>query len=728
MWTHLAVVYSNTTQTTSSGYPQNYTAYTTFLYVNGVLESTITSATARNTVPGSGVMIAGRPGMNKLYTGGNAGNQFVGFMDEMYIYQSALTPNQIKSLASLVPPPVTRWHMDEGAGITVNDDAGVVGVAGAGLPLTLQSGASGSNPYYLNTGVATWATGSSCYLGKCLYFDGNGGANSAPLNTLINNYFPSGDTSRTVSMWIKPDSDGFTAATSQYTMLLNYGNASGANPMSIMNTNGATIVWGGSVGGVNAVGTTQIPTTGAWTSIIVTVNSTNLAGSTIASATRIYVNGVLDSSTVGARTTGNQDPYGVILAQGYTANNAIGHYKGFMDEVIVWNSTLSQAQITALQAAPPTPTASPSARPTAAVVRYGMDEGKGNMLYDSGIAGLHMNVYNATWVSNNCIYLNCLYFNGSTWAGNATANQTAMSFLPVGTAARSLSLWVNFAATTSFVAAVNLAFYGTRASAQEWGLFIGAGGCTVGTTCSYPFVWSWGVGDVNSNLGSTLSPGVWYNLIATYTATGYTSLYLNGRLIGTAQQVRNTVIDDQGFVLARQAYPGIGGGDQGNYLVGYLDEIYVYNFALHASEVAAMAIRPTYTSTPSPPSTQINSFSNSPTPTNTPTNTPSPSITPSAMPAPVIYYNFDEGSGTTAGDTGSSGANPLALTLGYLPGATWVIGDTCLLNKCVGGGGAAFCVLVLRCCFFARFAFFSRIFQTNPPTPPPLPHLQLPLL
>jgi hypothetical protein len=77
---------------------------------------------------------------------------FLGALDEVWVYDHALTPEEVRGLAGVIPRLVGHWTFDEGVGTMVADDSGL-----------------GHHGELINPKPHTWAPG---YASGALYFDG----------------------------------------------------------------------------------------------------------------------------------------------------------------------------------------------------------------------------------------------------------------------------------------------------------------------------------------------------------------------------------------------------------------------------------------------------------------------------------------------------------------------------------------------------------------------------
>jgi hypothetical protein len=185
--------------------------------------------------------------------------------------------------------------------------------------------------------------------------------------------------------------------------------------------------------------------------------------------------------------------------------------------------------------------------------------------------------------------LNPTYFGGPTLGANGDPQNdpnTAVTFngtnqylqdktptgLPTGAASRSVELWFK----TMSTAHQSLFTYGSFANNSEFGLWIDPLGATL-------TAWGWGGGnDPTFTSASTVDDGKWHQVVETYNGTTM-SLYVDGALLSSQPETRNTVIDTYGLQIGDVVEPNdINSGFPFN---GSLDEFSVYTTALTTTDV-----------------------------------------------------------------------------------------------------------------------------------------------
>ncbi|MHB8273468.1 MAG: LamG-like jellyroll fold domain-containing protein [Dermatophilaceae bacterium] len=144
--------------------------------------------------------------------------------------------------------------------------------------------------------------------------------------------------------------------------------------------------------------------------------------------------------------------------------------------------------------------------------------------------------------------------------------------IPVGASLRSVEMWFK----TTSVARQVLFNYGTRANAQDFGLWLNAGGASM-------TAWGFGAGnDKTFTLASAVNDGTWHQVVKTYDGTTIT-LYIDGVALPSQTATRGTVMDSYGFGIG--AVISTGDANSGGYFTGSLDEVSLYTTVLNQTTV-----------------------------------------------------------------------------------------------------------------------------------------------
>ncbi len=247
------------------------------------------------------------------------------------------TIRRIRYLAEPPPPPptaglVAAWGFNAGGGTSAADSSG-----------------NGNTATLLN-GVA-WGTGKN---GSGLSFDGANDYLDAPNSPSLN---ISGN-ALTLSMWINPN----TASTADDVVLGKHWNTTMTSPyyqygLELQSNSTRPVFFVGTAAGALAASMTTTLTKGVWSHLAVVWNG---------STAQFYVNGLpAGSASFSATITARGNP----LRVGADADPG-QHYQGLLDDLRIYNTALTQAQIQADRdtpvggAAPPPPDTGPPTTPT----------------------------------------------------------------------------------------------------------------------------------------------------------------------------------------------------------------------------------------------------------------------------------------------------------------------------------------------------------------------------
>ena len=151
---------------------------------------------------------------------------------------------------------------------------------------------------------------------------------------------------------------------------------------------------------------------------------------------------------------------------------------------------------------------------------------------------------------------------------------TGLPVLPIGNSPRTLALWFKTPRNLSVETEAGLANYGSAAENQMFGLITSRN--APGKLYFYAVGWPH-----NDFAGiTTLEPNTWYHGAVTYDGSTV-RLYLNGQLEATRSNATlNTVINSNGLTIGNREAVG--------FWNGLLDEIYIFNRALSARQIAEL--------------------------------------------------------------------------------------------------------------------------------------------
>jgi arylsulfatase A-like enzyme len=532
-WIHVAVTFTN------DGSPNITDAK---LYVNGVLETVSASqAVALNTVSGNDVKIGGD--FSATY--------FNGLLDDVRIYDTALTVDEVKVLSDATIPAdlAGYWKFDETSGTTASDSSG------KGFTGTMYNGPA-------------WTTAGK--INGAINFDGVDDYVGLP------NIINPASTDLTAVAWVKLD----VSLGSNQTILQQEGTL-GRGWLYRVSSSGVLATY---LGGAETV-TTGAISPGNWYHAAVVKN-----GGTV----KLYLNGAPSGSV--SRTVESET--GVMrVGRHKTPSTSAKEWDGIIDEVQIYNYALSDSEILALYngtgptptptpafTATPTPTptptpavtATPTPTPTPTPVTtatptptsipnlsgyWKFDETSGTTANDSSGNGKNGTVMNgAVWTTGGKLN-GALDFDG-------TDDYVSIPYIVNPSTNFTAALWVKLEATAGTNAQIILQQEGTKG--RTW-----LSRKTSGVLSSY-------LGAVDTLSTGTIAVGSWYH-VAVVNNGGTIQLYLNGQPDGSG--ARTVESETAGIMrVGRHKTPDTA-NEEWN---GLMDQVRIYNRALTASEVLGL--------------------------------------------------------------------------------------------------------------------------------------------
>lgn len=361
-------------------------------------------------------------------------------------------------------------------------------------------------------------------------------------------------------------------------------------------------------GGASSFGSNVI-TLNIWQHIAATVNGTNV---------RFFYNGsFIGTGTVSVPTPNSNDLY---IGNRSADDRA---YDGLLDEVLIYNTNLSDSQITNLYNFGPD-TVSPNL-----VGGWKFDEGSGSVAGDfSG--------NNNTGAITTATYSSDVVMVGRTVAGQRMVVRdflTCLDFNPTGVSASSvwavsknntsMGGWFKCAnlGTTEQVIISNGA--GSGGGSGGWSIVLNGNSSTNGSIQILRYFIAW------TDTGARITDNNWHHVFMTIDATPTTKVFLDGIKVYTGTPTYGNA--GVGSYVSSQ-------GDGSRYFKGKIDDARFYNRELSESEVTNLYYGIETT------------------------------------PGPANSYKFDEGSGTSANDSGSSPKN------GTISSATYST-DVVMVNR-----------------------------------------------
>lgn len=604
IWGGLEGHYSTTTATAGNWYHvvMTYASNKHYVYVNGVQENsqtdTVNLGSNSNDVE-----------MGRSYS---AASYFNGKIDETRIYNRALSPREVRDLYNWSAGPVGYWNFEEGTGANVQDKSG-----------------NGNQGIWGGTGTNRWTSGK---FGKSGYFNGTDdrvmAGNAASLNIT---------SSITLESWVKYE----TMAASKDVI-----NHSGCNGYMLYAIGGTDISIAQQCN-ANTLSAGMNLNDGRWH---------HVAGTYDGTTAKIFVDGVLKNSGVKAWTFVNAGN----LAIGRAGDGSSEYFKGFIDEVKIYNYPRTQKQIVEDMNAGHPAGGSPVGSQT---LYWKMDEGYSANLKDSSpqnITGTFTcfgaSCTNPSW-KNEGKYGKALYFTGSGATG-AYVTASPINLSSTTGSQITISTWIKPETTQNGTGWILRNGVGYD---ENYGLNLASSP----TNGNFPVTMTWydGVGFRSMvTTGYYVPTSTWSQLTVIISQGQWMKVYVNGAY---KEQVNwnnaNSVQSSTSF--------NIGGHNGTTYQMfnGHLDEFKIYSSALTEDEVkldynrGASMVLGAMSDTSGLSGGSIASSSAT-------ASYCVPGGTDSCNP-PVGEWNFEEKTGTNAYDTSGNG-NTGVLT----NGPTWTTG------------------------------------------------------
>lgn len=220
------------------------------------------------------------------------------------------------------------------------------------------------------------------------------------------------------------------------------------------------------------------------------------------------------------------------------------------------------------------------------VSQWNLDEGTGTTTIDSTGSRTGALQNGATWTTGQ---------SGAAVNMDGADDYVSLSRLDVTGSAITLSTWVK---NSSFASGIDQRFISKANDATEDRTFWMLGQTNNGQNRLQFRLRAGGTTTTLIAATGTLPVGTWYHAAATYDGT-IMRLYLNGTEVGT-------VAKSGSIARGRNVAVHLGRSPEGsNYLRGAIDDVRVYNSALTASEIAALAGMARGTPTNQPPSVSL---------------------------------------------------------------------------------------------------------------------------
>jgi hypothetical protein len=470
---------------------------------------------------------------------------------------------------------VSYWSFDEGNGTTAND---LTGVANGTL-----------------TNGPVWGAESDCLSGRCLYFDGTD--DYVALGN-ISNYKVA---SKTISFWARPSGPPSvvtpvfsSSGANWYTGFSNSGNG-------LMHTSYSI-----GAGTQSTVASSAVVKPNEWHmyTYVYTLSGTNVI-------IDMYMDGVLVRTNTAS--TGYGGTYGTAFIIG-AFNSSSLFYKGYLDEVKIYNNPLTVTEIKQEYTA------------RGAAMGSGVQIGSGGSISGQNLSNGLVAYYPADEEAAN----SCPGGTSDTCDKSGNVNDIAWNVNDPDIVQGKFGKGLDFETTNSdygtivdnaslsVTGSLTLSAWFKLESLANGGLISKDGGS--GDRSYYLAIQSSkvrfavspsGTSVVYKDTNTTLTTGVWYHVIGTFDSTKQTmSVYLNGVLDETAitGTLTNAVFDSTSNV-------SLGHAPNNGYMDGVLDEARIYSRSFNFNDAAALY-----------------GFS----------------------PSPVLAWPFDEGTGSSVNDSSNN--------------------------------------------------------------------------
>jgi alpha-L-arabinofuranosidase len=438
--------------------------------------------------------------------------------------RAALEPLEARTLLSgsipTVPTPTAHWAFDEGTGTIASDSSGNGNTATLGAGVSWVTGNVGSNAISLtgtSSGVVT-ATG--------------------PVVNTAGSF--------TASAWVD------LASLSGYQTVVSIAGTNVAGFFLQLRADTGTFAFtrlssDSTSGGTYYVSDPSAPVTGTWYHIVGVDDAS-------AGTLTLYVDGQSMGSvayTSGWAATGN-----TLIGHGFYSGGQVDYVNGSIDDVELFSSALSAAQVAALD------------QPAA----YPFNDGTGTTAADVSGHGNTLTLGSgASWAAGHLPSSSSMAVNGSA-TGNATyASPVLNTALPF-----SVSAWVNLNSVSGFQTFVSID--GSTTS----GFYLQLRGDTGKFAFTRLASDSDSAQAYHADATSTPSTGVWYNLVGVNdVANSQLLLYVNGVL-------QSTVSYSGGWQATGATVVGGGkfNGTRTDFVNGDIQDVYFYDSPLSAADAA----------------------------------------------------------------------------------------------------------------------------------------------
>lgn len=453
------------------------------------------------------------------YNAVDGGNFFNGDLDELNIFGTALTAAEINALytAQNTAPVLAKGLLSHYSFSGNTKDSGILGNDAEGKDLSSRTDRFG--------------------FGHAAYgFNGTSSELTAPANAPLNSPKAS------ISFWVKVNK----LPAQGEVFLLSHGGWQERWKVSLPG-HGKPVFTTNYSNGISDLdaGDGHVLVPGKWAHVVMVHDSLK---------DLIYLNGVLaNSKNVVGNLNATQHPLGI----GYNPIDGGNFFDGDLDEVQLYNTDLSAAQVTALYTAQSTAPSAPS--PLVADFKMAGNLQDATAYQNDGINHGSVPATDRFGLANNAIA-----FNGAE--GVEVANSAAYN-----TSRTSISFWVNVKELPGSGEYYIMSHGGWQ---ERWKISLPNHGKPVFTTNHAN-----GISDMDS--GTPLAVNTWTHVVMVHDSTK-DIIYFDGAKVNEKAVVGALNATQYNLAL------GYNNIDNGNYFKGSLDDVQLYNQALSAAEVTAL--------------------------------------------------------------------------------------------------------------------------------------------
>ena len=467
-------------------------------------------------------------------TDDGSSNFWTGLMDDVRIYNRALSANEVAKIYNWGPPPVAQWTMNEGSGATIYDTAGTADGTITG---------------------ATWKNAASCKYGSCLSFPGGNGVSVVNHGhaASIENTIQSAN-SFSISGWVKFMGTGGLST-------------GGFFGKAVKNTSGVYGLW---TDGRLKLTVYTTPSTTVETqsdSILVVGNWYHYVAVRDNGTNYLYINGIkqTDSDTTSYLDATNQNFY---IGRLWDTSNTYD-FPGFIDDVQIYNYALTAKQIAGLY------DGGSVGHSNAPAGFWKFDEGYGMTAYDSSGQANNLTLSAESYTMSGKF--------GKAWDGDGAkwlsrADDSDFDF--AATDDFTISTWFKSDSASNPSSGVEY-LAEKKASSAGYGIYMDTGGDVIFGVDDYADS-TWEPDDIVGDVGRDFYDNTWHHFVGVKTGTSRIEAYVDGVKIETKTGLTSTGTLANSALLYLGDSDGTNNGDEFN---GDIDETKIFRFAMSLEDV-----------------------------------------------------------------------------------------------------------------------------------------------